>query len=80
MGFNLLPASNSVTFNGAGATVNVATPNRLEVSVPFGATTGTVQVRVGSLTASTPSFRITGAIAGGIATGSTGGSGQIGSP
>ncbi|HEY9897767.1 MAG TPA: IPT/TIG domain-containing protein [Pantanalinema sp.] len=81
VGFNLLPASNSVTFNGAGASVNAATPNRLEVSVPFGATSGPVQVRVGSLMASTSSFRVTGAIAGGIATESAGvTSGQIGSP
>lgn len=43
-GFSATPASNTVQFNGTAATVTSASPDRLVVSVPSGATTGTISV------------------------------------
>jgi YD repeat-containing protein len=47
-GFSATPASNTVTFSGsAGATVTSATETQLHVTVPSGATTGTISVSIG---------------------------------
>jgi YD repeat-containing protein len=43
-GFNTTPANNTVTFNGTAATVSAATANKLTVTVPGGATSGTIGV------------------------------------
>jgi YD repeat-containing protein len=43
-GFSPTPGNNSVTFNGTAATVTSATATSLVVSVPSGATTGTIGV------------------------------------
>jgi RHS repeat-associated protein len=43
-GFSATPASNTVQFNGTNATVTSATTTHLVVSVPSGATTGTISV------------------------------------
>lgn len=55
-GFNSAPSNNTVSFNGAAATVISATANELKVTVPYGATTGPVTVTVGarSATSDTP--------------------------
>jgi YD repeat-containing protein len=64
-GFSTTPSSNTVTINGAGATVTAATANQLTVAVPAGATTGPIGVTSpgGSATTST-SFTVTAASAG----------------
>src|SRR6266542_3020281 len=49
--FSLSPAANLVQFNGTAATVTSASPARLVVIVPEGATTGPVTVTVGSASA-----------------------------
>lgn len=71
-GFAATPASNSIHFSGgkAGA-VSAAAPNQLVVTVPYGAVSGPVQLAVGNLTVSTPSFWVKGALAGGISTNSS---------
>ena len=43
-GFDTTPANNTVSFNGTAATVSSATGNKLVVTVPGGATTGTISV------------------------------------
>ncbi len=43
-GFSVVPSSNIVSFNGASATVSAATPTKLSVQVPAGATTGLISV------------------------------------
>ncbi len=43
-GFSTTPSSNTVSFHGTGATVTSATVNRLVVTLPSGATTGTISV------------------------------------
>jgi YD repeat-containing protein len=43
-GFSATPSSNAITFNGTAATVTSATPTSLVVTVPAGATTGTIGV------------------------------------
>ena len=43
-GFSATPASNTVQFNGTGATVTAATPSQLTVTVPAAATTGPISV------------------------------------
>ena len=43
-GFSATPGSNTVTFNGTSATVTTASTTHLVVSVPSGATTGTIAV------------------------------------
>jgi YD repeat-containing protein len=59
-GFSSTPASNAVTFNGTAATVTSATATSLVVSVPAGATTGTIGVTApaGSATSSS-AFTVT---------------------
>jgi hypothetical protein len=78
-GFAATPASNSVLFSGGKTgTVGLLGPNQLVVTVPYGAISGPVWLSVGSLTASTPSFWVSGALSGGIGTNSaTVTSGQI---
>ncbi len=53
-GFSTAPADNQVDFNGMSATVVSATVNTLEVTVPTGATTGTVTVTNTNGTATSP--------------------------
>ncbi len=43
-GFNTTPSLNTVKFNGLAGTVNAATSTQLIVTVPIGATTGTISV------------------------------------
>lgn len=71
-GFESTIASNSVQFNGAEATVTAASATSLTTSVPAGATTGRVTVRVGSALAEGPVFTVTSLILGSIATQSGG--------
>ncbi len=58
-GFSTTPAQNTVTFNGTSATVSAASATQLVVTVPSGATTGTIGVTApaGSATSAT-SFTI----------------------
>ncbi len=50
-GFSTTPASNVAKFNGVAATVSSpATATQLKVTVPTGATTGTISVQVGTAT------------------------------
>lgn len=49
--FSTTASSNTVKFNGTTATVSAATANSLTVTVPVGATNGTISVTVGSATA-----------------------------
>jgi YD repeat-containing protein len=44
IGFSTTPASNTVTFNGVTASVSAAAATQLTVTVPSGATTGTIGV------------------------------------
>ena len=53
-GFGSNAANDTVSFNGTVATVLSATATQLTVSVPGGATTGSVGVTVGSQTATSP--------------------------
>ena len=58
--FSTTPSANSVTFNGAAATVSAATTTSLTVAVPIGATTGPISVTVGGQTAtSSTNFTVT---------------------
>jgi YD repeat-containing protein len=50
-GFSAVPGNNTVEFNGTAATVTAATVNTLTVTVPSGATTGTIAVTTSSVTA-----------------------------
>jgi len=54
-GFSATPAQNTVTFNGVSATISAASATQLEVTVPSGATTGTIGVTApaGSATSAT---------------------------
>lgn len=45
-GFSSQVSDNTVTFNGTVATIQSATANQLKVTVPFGATTGALTVKV----------------------------------
>ncbi len=51
--FSATPASDVVKFNGTAATVTAATTSSLTVTVPSGATTGPISVKVGTATATT---------------------------
>ncbi|KAF1720924.1 IPT/TIG domain-containing protein [Pseudoxanthomonas wuyuanensis] len=51
-GFSTTPAQNSVSFNGAPATIVSATAGEIVASVPLNATTGPISVTVGAVTAS----------------------------
>ena len=55
-GFSTTPSSNTVSFNGTGATVSSATATQLVVTVPTGATTGAVGVTspVGTASSGSP--------------------------
>jgi IPT/TIG domain-containing protein len=53
-GFSTITSANTVTFNGVPATVISATQTQLVVLIPNGATTGTVSVQTGSVTAKSP--------------------------
>ena len=56
-GFSTTPSQNAVSFNGTAATVASAAANKLIVTVPVGATTGTIAITVSAATAtSTASF------------------------
>ncbi len=60
-GFGTLPGDNTVTFNGASAQVNSASPKKLNVTVPIGATTGPIGITVGTQSAfSTAPFTVIG--------------------
>lgn len=62
--FSTTPASNAVEFNGVPATVVTASATTLIVTVPSGATTGTVSVATaGVMATSTDSFTVSGTIA-----------------
>ncbi|EZH75857.1 hypothetical protein ATO12_03445 [Aquimarina atlantica] len=52
-GFSTIVTNNKVNFNGVAATVNKATATSLSVTVPEGATTGKIAVKVGELEATT---------------------------
>ena len=61
-GFDPTPGNNTVTFNGTAATVSSATAYALVVTVPTGATTGTVSVTNSNGTANSPQpFTVLGA-------------------
>ncbi|MEG3791447.1 IPT/TIG domain-containing protein [Lysobacter sp. CCNWLW3] len=53
-GFSATPALNTVSFNGAAATVTSASATELVALVPIGATTGPLTVTVGAQTATGP--------------------------
>src|SRR5215469_14667489 len=57
-GFSATPASDSVQFNGTAATVTAASATQLNVTVPFGATTGPLTVTVGGVTAQAATFAV----------------------
>jgi YD repeat-containing protein len=58
-GFSTTPGSNIVRFNGTAATVTAATTTQLTVTVPSGATSGTISVQVGANTVtSSASFTV----------------------
>src|SRR5947209_2779745 len=49
-GFSSTPSSNTVKFNGTTATVAASTDTEIITTVPAGATTGTISVKVGTTT------------------------------
>jgi hypothetical protein len=58
-GFSATPTSNTVKFNGTTATVATASTTVLTTTVPAGATTGTISVKVAGITAtSAASFTV----------------------
>ena len=61
-GFSDVTANNVVTFNGEAATVTQAAPRRLVVTVPTGATTGSVIVTTGAETSNSLTFTILSAV------------------
>ena len=62
--FSTTPGSNIVKFNGTTATVISSTTTQIVTTVPAGATSGTISVKVGTPTAtSAASFTVLGAIA-----------------
>lgn len=60
LGFSTTPANNIVTFNGLAVPVLSATETTLTVKAPAGVSTGTLDVKVGSLTATGPLFKRAG--------------------
>jgi YD repeat-containing protein len=59
-GFDATPAQNTVTFNGTAATVTAASTTRLTVTVPAGATTGTIGITSpGGSTSTGTAFTVT---------------------
>jgi YD repeat-containing protein len=81
IGFSTTPSQNTVKFNGTQATVTDATATQLTVTVPAGATTGTINVTApgGSSTSSTP-FTVTSTSGAPTITGFTPGIGTTGTP
>jgi|GEM_PF-6390465 len=68
-GFSTTSTLNSVKVNGIAATVTSASSNKLVVTIPSGATSGTVSVTVGTTTVtSSNSFTVTSNAAGAIPT------------
>src|SRR5438094_232721 len=66
--FSTTPGSNTVKFNGTLATVSSSTTTEIVTTVPSGATSGTISVKVGNTTAtSTDSFTVQRPIAPAIA-------------
>jgi large repetitive protein len=62
-GFSTTPSSNTVKFNGVAATVASATATQLVVTVPTGATSGSITVQTGSTLVTSPgSFTVTAAV------------------
>lgn len=62
--FNATPANNTVKFNGTAATVTSASATSITVTVPSGATTGTISVATAGGTAtSTGSFTVSTGVA-----------------
>ncbi|MHC4990354.1 MAG: Ig-like domain-containing protein, partial [Planctomycetota bacterium] len=61
-GFDSDPAQNTVTFNGVGAGVVFATATTITATVPPGASTGPVQVTVGSQQSNTIDFTVESAV------------------
>ncbi|MBV8251823.1 MAG: IPT/TIG domain-containing protein [Chitinophaga sp.] len=59
-GFSTTIAQNQVTINGLTVQVNAATDTTLTVQMPVGVTTGTLNVKVGTLSATGPVFRRAG--------------------
>jgi YD repeat-containing protein len=53
-GFSATPSLNTVKFNGTTAVVVSASTTELVATVPAGATTGTITVKVGNTTATSP--------------------------
>lgn len=56
--FSSIKTENVVEFNGLRAVVLEASPNRLEVIVPEGVTSGNISLRVGAQTADGPNFTV----------------------
>jgi len=62
-GFSTTPGANAVKFNGTTATVTAATATQLTVTVPTGASTGTISVTVsGTMVTSTATFTVVSTI------------------
>jgi hypothetical protein len=59
--FSTTPTSNTVTFNGTAATVTSATATTLAVTVPTGATTGSVVVTVAGVASKGKTFTVVAA-------------------
>lgn len=67
-GFSVTSGANTIKFNGVTAsTVTPSTPNQLSVVVPAGASTGTISVTVGSVTATSFDNFVVTADSGGVA-------------
>jgi YD repeat-containing protein len=66
-GFSSTPAQNAVAFNGTAATVTAAAPTRLVVSVPAGATTGSITLTAPLGNATSPSAFTVVAVTGPLA-------------
>ncbi len=62
-GFSTTPANNTVRLNGIAATVTAATPATLTVTIPTGASTGTISVQAaGGTAASADSFIVSAGV------------------
>ncbi|MBC9929779.1 IPT/TIG domain-containing protein [Chitinophaga qingshengii] len=59
-GFDPIATNNQVTINGLALVVNTASDSVLTATIPAGITTGTLQIRTGSLSATGPVFRRAG--------------------
>jgi DNA-binding beta-propeller fold protein YncE len=61
-GFDPIPDANLVSFNGTNASISAASPNRLVVKVPSGATTGPVTVSSGGELSNQLTFTLLSAV------------------